>query len=327
MKSIYSIMILALVAFVTTGQTAHAVGVDIGNGTLVPENNPPGVTNETSSNNITGVIRLQNGPLEPNTLEIGAPNSTGVTMLPNGTFAAYLNGGGPGSTIGPVHVINWHNGTVNAEADFHMGKGQMSDLTLGHAPNETSATVTPNENVTGNPHRSQSWNAGYIRAFTGQGLALRTNHTLDFFYGYMNGSEFLHFDQAYAAAFSGIHLNPPHFGDTSGLFEHKFYQGNSSGTRDRHDFKVGENQFTMYSPLPTHTDDNYTNYYIGFDNGAWAADKENQHSTVYYHDNCGTNHINEYCVGFKAGWNYEANALGPPPSAYSSNVTPTASKV
>jgi hypothetical protein len=28
--------------------------------------------------------------------EIGAPNSTGVTMLANGTFAAYLNGGGPG---------------------------------------------------------------------------------------------------------------------------------------------------------------------------------------------------------------------------------------
>ena len=85
----------------------------------------------------------------------------------------------------------------------------------------------------------------------------------------------------------------------------------------------------MYSPLPAHTNYNYTNYYIGFDNGAYAADKENQHSTVYYHDNCGTDHTNEYCVGFKAGWNYEANALGPPPpsASISSNVTPTASKV
>ena len=75
------------------------------------------------------------------------------------------------------------------------------------------------------------------------------------------------------------------------------------------------------------SNDNYTNYFIGFDNGAYAADKENQHSTVYYHDNCGTDHTNEYCVGFKAGWNYEANALGPPQSASNSNVTPTASKV
>jgi len=69
-----------------------------------------------------------------------------------------------------------------------------------------------------------------------------------------------------------------------------------------------------YSPLPTTTDDSYLNYYIGFDNGAWAADAENQHSTIYYHGNCGVGHTDEYCTGFKAGWNYEANALGPPPS-------------
>jgi hypothetical protein len=307
-----TIIMLALLGLVVTAQTAHAVGVDIRNGTLVPDSNPPGVTNETSSNNnetssnnITGVIRLQNGPLEPNTLEIGVPNSTGVTMLPNGTFAAYLVEVQEAQLV-PSHIINWHNGTVNAEADFHMGKGQISDLTLGHGPNETSATVNPVENVTGNPHRSQSWNAGYVRGFTGQGLDLRTNHTLDYFYGYLNGTEFLHFDQAYAAALSGMQLGRPQFGDTSRLFEHMFYNGNSSGTQDRHDFTVGENQFTMYSPLPAHTDDNYTNYFIGFDNGAWAADGDNQHSTVYYHDNCGTDHTNEYCVGFKAGWNYEA---------------------
>lgn len=62
MKSIYSIMMLALVAFVTTTQTAH--GED--------------------------VIRLQNGPMEPNTLGIGAPDSSGVTMLPNGTWVAFV---------------------------------------------------------------------------------------------------------------------------------------------------------------------------------------------------------------------------------------------
>jgi len=268
-----TIITLALVGFVTTAQTAHATAVDIRNGT---DNNPPAVANETNSN-VTGVIRLQNGPLEPNTLEIGAPNSTGVTMLPNGTFAAYLNGGGPGSIIGPVHIINWHIGTVTAGADFHMGKGDMGDLTLGHAPNETSATVTPIDQVLGNPHSSQAWNAGYGQAFLGQQIALRTNHTLDFFYGYENGTEFLHFDKAYAAALSGIQLYPPHFGDTSLLFEHQFYRGNSTGTQDRHDFTIGENQFTMYSPLPAHTNDNYTNYFIGFDNGAYAADKENQH--------------------------------------------------
>jgi hypothetical protein len=186
MNQVYTIVLtLALVGFVLTAQTAH--GED--------------------------VIRLQNGTMVPNTLGVGAPNSEGITLLPDGTYGAYVNG------------------------------------------------------AVGN------------------------------------------------------------FGDTSLLFEHQFYRGNSTGTQDRHDFTIGENQFTMYSPLPAHTNDNYTNYYIGFDNGAYAADKENQHSTVYYHDNCGTDHTNEYCVGFKAGWNYETNALGPPPSASSSNVTPTASKV
>jgi hypothetical protein len=66
---------------------------------------------------------------------------------------------------------------------------------------------------------------------------------------------------------------------------------------------------------------------VGFDNGAWAADAGNQNATVFYHGNCGLAYTDEYCTGFKAGWNYEANALGPPPSASSSNVTPTASKV
>jgi hypothetical protein len=303
MNQMYTIVMLALVGLLTV-QTAQAHGED--------------------------VIRLQNGTMVPNTLGVGAPNSEGITLLPNGTYGAYVNGA-VGSQIDPVLVRDYHNGTITANSDMSVGARDNESVSnsTGNMTNPSSNStqnINVTEDVTGNPHRSQSWNAGYVRAFTSQGLALRTNHTLDFFYGYMNGSEFLHFDQAYAAALSGIQLYPPYFGDTSGLFEHQFYRGNSTGTQDRHDFTIGENQFTMYSPLRIHTDDNYTNYFIGFDNGAWAADKENQHSTVYYHDNCGSDHTNEYCIGFKAGWNYEANALGPP-SPSSNNVTPTAIKV
>jgi hypothetical protein len=304
MNQVYTIVLmLALVGFVLTAQIAHG----------------------------EGVIRLQNGTMVPNTLGVGAPNSEGITLLPNGTYGAYVKGA-VGSQIDPVFVRDYHNGTITANSDMSAGaRDNESDSNSTGNMTDPSSNSTQNinatEDVTGNPYRSQSWNAGYEQAFTGQGLHLRTNHTLDFFYGYENGTEFLHFDKAYAAALSGIQLYPPHFGDTSLLFENQFYRGNSTGTQDRHDFTIGENQFTMYSPLPAHTNDNYTNYFIGFDNGAYAADKENQHSTVYYHDNCGTDHTNEYCVGFKAGWNYEANALGPPPSASSSNVTPTASKV
>jgi hypothetical protein len=53
--------------------------------------------------------------------------------------------------------------------------------------------------------------------------ALDAEDNYNYFYGYLNGTEFLHFDQAYAAALSGIQLGRPHFGDTSRLFEHMFY--------------------------------------------------------------------------------------------------------
>lgn len=261
-------------------------------------------------------------------------------MLPNGTYGAYVNGA-VGSKIGPVLVRDWHNGTVTASANIAVGArdnetdsnstGNMTDPSSTNSTQNFNASLPSdwghNEYVTGNPHRSQSWNAGYEQAFIGLDVGLRTNHTLDFFYGYENGSEFLHFDKAYAAALSGISSNSPRFGDTSLLFEHQYDRGTDAGTRDRHNFTIGENKFTMYSPLPAATHDNYLNYYIGFDNGAWAADKENQNSTTYYHDNCGAGHTNEYCTGFKAGWNYEADALGPPPSASSSNIVTTASKV
>src|SRR5215469_12703895 len=254
MIALYTIVLmLALVGFVSTAQTAH--GED--------------------------VIRLQNGTMVPNTLGVGAPNSEGITLLPDGTYRAYVNGA-VGSQIDPVVVRDYHNGTITANSDMSAGaRDNESDSNSTGNMTDPSSHSTQNinvtEDVTGNPYRSQSWNAGYEQAFTGQGLHLRTNHTLDFFYGYENGTEFLHFDRAYAAALSGIQLNPPHFGDTSLLFEHQFYRGNSTGTQDRHDFTIGENQFTMYSPLPAHTNDNYTNYFIGFDNGAYAADKENQH--------------------------------------------------
>ena len=71
MKSIYSIVMSALVAFVMTAQTAH--GED--------------------------VIRLQNDTLVPNNRGVGA---SGVTMLPNGTYGVYVNGA-VGSKIG--HII------------------------------------------------------------------------------------------------------------------------------------------------------------------------------------------------------------------------------
>src|SRR5215469_14280430 len=116
----------------------------------------------------------------PNTLGVGAPNSEDITLLPNGTIAANSD---------------MSEGARDNESDSNNSTGNMTDPSSNSTQN-----INVTEDVTGNPYRSQSWNAGYEQAFTGQGLHLRTNHTLDFFYGYENGTEFLHFDKAYAAA-------------------------------------------------------------------------------------------------------------------------------
>ena len=195
---------LALVGFVLTAQTAH--GED--------------------------VIRLQNGTMVPNILGVGAPNSEGITLLPNGTYGAYVNSA-VGGQIGPVLVRDYHNGTITANSDMSAGArdNESDSNSTGNMTNPSSNStqnINATENVTGNPHRSQAWNAGYARGFTSHGLDLRANHTLDYFYGYINGTEFLHYDQAYGAALSGIQLDRPHFGDTSHTYERMAHKSDNS---------------------------------------------------------------------------------------------------
>jgi hypothetical protein len=84
-------------------------------------------------------MRLQNGTQVPNSIGIGAPNSTGVTLLPNGTFAAFINGGGPGSTIGPVHVYRSDDGK-HVWASAHFNVRRPSGNVTGNAT-EGSATI------------------------------------------------------------------------------------------------------------------------------------------------------------------------------------------
>jgi hypothetical protein len=233
----------------------------------------------------------------------------GLTLWPNGSVTP--SDVPPGSTVGPVNITKYPNGDFTASAQFNMGPDPKVYIA----------------ELTGNPHRSQAWNSGYAEGFLGLGLPLEDHHTTDFFYGYTNGTEFFQFDKAYANALSFRPADPPHWG---WIREHQYHNGHLSGIQDR--IWMWTNASSdwakqKYSPLPATTKDNYMHYYVGFDNGAWAADAENQNATVFYHGNCGVGYTDEYCTGFKAGWNYEANALGPPPSASSSNVTPTASKV
>jgi hypothetical protein len=52
-------------------------------------------------------------------------------QLPNGAYATFINNGGQGSTIGPVLVRDYHNGTVAANADFYATKPSGSSFPGG----------------------------------------------------------------------------------------------------------------------------------------------------------------------------------------------------
>jgi hypothetical protein len=92
MNQVYTIVLMLALVGLLTAQTAH--GED--------------------------VIRLQNGTMVPNTLGVGAPNSEGITLLPNGTYGAYVNGE-VGSQIGPVLVRDYHNDTITANSNMSAG--------------------------------------------------------------------------------------------------------------------------------------------------------------------------------------------------------------
>jgi hypothetical protein len=119
--TVYTIVLmLAFVGFVLAAQTAH--GED--------------------------VIRLQNGTMVPNTLGVGAPNSEGITLLPNGTYGAYVNGA-VGSQIGPVLVRDYHNGTITANSDMSPGaRDNESDSNSTGNMTDPSSNNTQNINVT-----------------------------------------------------------------------------------------------------------------------------------------------------------------------------------
>jgi hypothetical protein len=61
--------------------------------------------------------------------------------------------------------------------------------------------------------------------------------------------------------------------------------------------------------LPVHTDDNYKNFYIGYQDS--QVQEDHDYATNHLHfDSCPSAHTQEYCFGWKAGYNQENWAQG-----------------
>lgn len=153
-----------------------------------------------------------------------------------------------------------------------------------------------------------AWVAGYSQGF--QGINITGGHTIQFFYGYFNGSKQFWWVEGYAYGISGKHGGAPSndyrssYG-SSDTIRNQFHWGNVTGAKDRIDAQNGQYGSDNWgwhpnelSPMPKNTTDNHMNYYIGFYNGQKADNK--QGPDIRY---CPDSKDNEYCSGFKAGWN------------------------
>jgi hypothetical protein len=59
-----------------------------------------------------------------------------------------------------------------------------------------------------------------------------------------------------------------------------------------------------------HTADNYTDFYIGYHNGAAVADDQYQKGGDFDYPGCYGGHGKEYCDGYRAGYDADVDTLG-----------------
>jgi hypothetical protein len=80
----------------------------------------------------------------------------------------------------------------------------------------------------------------------------------------------------------------------------------NQGKYFRNLFKCGN--IKSLGTLPTHTNDNYIHFYIGYSDGASKID----HNYGKDYSTCPSGHTQEYCMGYKFGYNNDDMVLSEP---------------
>jgi len=143
------------------------------------------------------------------------------------------------------------------------------------------------------PGKSAAYNVGFSQGYTG--VPLKGHHTQQFLAGYINGTASFQQNKGFSEGYSKVPM--------------------SSHTKDYIDaYNFGvKNRVTDLEPstsgqLPAHTNDHYMHYYIGIHDGGVTADQDSD-KTNKLGDSCPSGHTQEYCTGYKQGYDYEDDAL------------------
>jgi hypothetical protein len=172
----------------------------------------------------------------------------------------------------------------------------------GYLPNfQIGIETTPaydKDEITATPNETAAYNAGYSHGYLG--LPLGKHHTEQFILGYINGTQAIENNKA----------------DVAGVLGLKFH-GNDEAMNHYKDGKVthlfvkcGAN--SPIGTLPIDTSDNYTEFWIGYNDGAILRDNSDPSGNVPHFGDCPSNQTSEFCAGWKFGWYNEEALINPP---------------
>ncbi|HXP52350.1 MAG TPA: hypothetical protein VN922_20520 [Bacteroidia bacterium] len=172
----------------------------------------------------------------------------------------------------------------------------------GYLPNsQIGIETTPaydKDEITATPNETAAYNAGYSHGYLG--LPLGKHQTEQFILGYINGTQAIENNQA----------------DVAGVLGLKFH-GNDEAMNHYKDGKVthlfvkcGAN--SPIGTLPVDTNDNYTEFWIGYNDGAILRDNSDPSGNVPHFGDCPSNQTSEFCAGWKFGWYNEEALINPP---------------
>jgi hypothetical protein len=134
------------------------------------------------------------------------------------------------------------------------------------------------------------YHVGYLQGVSG--VELKGTHTQEFIKGYLKGVQGYWWNRGLAEGYSGLPMSSQNANYTQAYkSEHAEYAAGYPCTK-----KVGFDLGT----LPTHTNNNYRQFYLGLDEGGdayWMVD--GLHYALY---NCPPGHTAEYCAGWKFGY-------------------------
>jgi hypothetical protein len=137
---------------------------------------------------------------------------------------------------------------------------------------------------------TSKYHAGYLQGV--QGLGLKGTHTQEFFKGYFKGIQDYWWNRGLVEGYSGLPMS-----SHNANYTQKYKDGRAEyltgypGTK-----KCGID----LGKLPTHTNDNYRDFYLGLDQGGDAYDLVDEAHYLLYTGPPG--HTAEYYTGWKFGY-------------------------